>query len=425
MRGQIVHVAADLSRTMVNRKYFQLISTVFYILYMAFTRYIMFNMVTERLSASETLLDRIQEQLHMNWKQSAVILGIVGIMSAGALLAQSDFFYDVEIPEATEPLVLAEAVTGELTEDSPILAYSLDLTTEDTVQINVDFDEIDGYLLIANADGDVVAYNDDGAGMNNSSIAPFQPEEDGTYTVAVSSYSFVTSEGDDTSVEGTFELTASSLELTPIAVGDEVEAELTDDVPVALYTLDIAEGQILAVTLESDDFDAKVTVTPAEEGDQDELSNDDYGDGLNAQVGPYLFYEEGTYIIRAEESYADDRGDYTLRVSEFTPEAIELGAATRGEVALGSFYAFYSFEGTDGQEVDITVEAVENIDLAFVVYGPDNIPFVGNEDGSDADPELIGLELEDDGTYIVVVYPQETFLSESDLGDFDITVSES
>lgn len=95
-----------------------------------------------------------------------------------------------------------------------------------------------------------------------------------------------------------------------IEIGDSVDGEADDD--TVEYEIELDEGDEIAITLESDDFDTIVRIL---DEDEDELDSNDDGDGMG--LNSYLEFEaedDGTYIIVVDAFGGDPDGDFELSV---------------------------------------------------------------------------------------------------------------
>jgi|GEM_PF-4327023 len=108
----------------------------------------------------------------------------------------------------------------------------------------------------------------------------------------------------------TLSLTGLVFAQEEIEIGDSIEGEADDD--TVEYEIELDEGDEIAITLESDDFDPIVRIL---DEDEDELDSNDDGDGMG--LNSYLEFEaedDGTYIIVVDAFGGDPDGDFELTV---------------------------------------------------------------------------------------------------------------
>lgn len=345
-----------------------------------------------------------------------LLLSVFALSIVAVIFAQDE----IEFPEPTGSIAVDNEVTGELSEDNPLIVYTFDGAAGEIVGVNVAFDEIDGYLLLADADGNILAENDDSISIYNSTIPAVELPEDGNYQIGISTYSYVRT--DDPSEEGSFRLTLATPEVSSVEIGDEIEGAITEDQPTALYFIDAEVGQLLVVAVESDDFDTQLALDPVSGQDVIQEFNDDFGEGTNSQIGPTLIAEGGRYVVTVSSFFEDEAGSFTLSVSEAEALPLEVGEAARGEVTADASEQFYSFQAEEGQQLTISATAVEDADLVLDLYNPGAELVAYNNDTDDLNP-VIEYTADETGTYLVRVYPATFFFEESESRQYDITVT--
>lgn len=94
-----------------------------------------------------------------------------------------------------------------------------------------------------------------------------------------------------------------------IIYGEAQDVMLTDGRDTWVFEADA--GDIVTITMSSDDFDAFLLLQDLENSYL--TSNDDF-DGLNAQIGPILLTQTGTYTIVVSSAGNAGQGAYTLAV---------------------------------------------------------------------------------------------------------------
>jgi hypothetical protein len=138
------------------------------------------------------------------------------------------------------------------------------------------------------------------------------------------------------------------------------------------YQFQASPGRRYIATLESDDFDAYLTVARTVAGITDHMLMDD--DGSGEGTGSRLRFTvpaAGTYLILAQSLGEDGTGSFTLRLDSATiraprPQAFTLGTPVQGELSDGDaeyedagaegFYDLYRVQGRAGQRLRIRME---------------------------------------------------------------------
>jgi hypothetical protein len=165
-----------------------------------------------------------------------------------------------------------------------------------------------------------------------------------------------------------------------VTFGESFEAEL-NDAGWATYAIDLEEGT--EVMVEVDDSSL-----------EDDGATGILFDEGGSQVGYQdivTIEEDGTYrLLIIRDEYAAATVDVT--VGEVPSEPIEVGVEVSGSIDGESDVADYTFEGKEGDVVDVTID---DEDLGLAVFDPD-----GDELMSDFDD---AYELPTDGTYRVRV----------------------
>ena len=284
------------------------------------------------------------------------------------------------------PLRIGQSVSGALTaEDAKVDSeeigqfiydtYSVQTREGQRLQIAMRSDAFDAYLEVykGSDESDAITSDDDGLGEGMNARARFTAEG-GTYIVRARTLSGL--EGGDYTVELSDRGPAPRAPRpTAIRLGDDVDGAISDRSPVEEdgpygeytyngYSFRAREGDRIAISLSSDDFDPIVRVGRMDRGGAfEELAqNDDSGaGGLNS----YLIFtapSSGEFVIRAAPLDGQTDGDYELGLAEAPPPLVAR-PITFGETVEGSLDASdggnqvgqradaYSFTATAGQRI--------------------------------------------------------------------------
>lgn len=171
------------------------------------------------------------------------------------------------------------------------------------------------------------------------------------------------------------------------------------------YSLQARAEDVFIITLQSDDFDAYLTVQNP--SGRTLAENDDSGLGLDARLR-FVVPADGTYTVIVGAAFSEPPfGDFTLRVSRALPtRTVSIGDdAIIIEPSDGTSAASISFVGVGGQIVSISATSRAGDDLALTLYGPGGEVIAEDDDSGPAlDPLLLAQILPTDGTYTVEVY---------------------
>ena len=263
----------------------------------------------------------------------------------------------------------------------------------DFVRITLVSEDFDAYLRLEESLGNILVEDDDGAGSLNSRIGPYELPFSGVYTIVATSLS-----GRDT---GNYTLSLTRPEFQRIEYTQQITGELTSGESTLDYTFTAQAGDVVSISLSSDDFDSYLRLTR----DGVELtSNDDGGSNLNSRIGPYTLTETGEYIINVS-AYDSKDGAYTLTLDRIRPIEIEIDQTSKAEIS-GSKGLYFRFEGSAGQLVDIRVDTGDNLDTYLTLIGPDSYEITSDDDsGGRVDPAVNSVMLTQDGTYYIAVQP--------------------
>lgn len=181
----------------------------------------------------------------------------------------------------------------------------------------------------------------------------------------------------------------------PIGYGDEVTGALTAAAPVARYTFEATEGDIVRISLTSSDFDAYLYLDNA--AGTELTRNDDGGEGLNSLISGFAIPATGSYTIRASSFGGSSTGNFTLTLDTVEVAMVEYGQVITGDntTPLG----LYSFQANAGDFVYVIL-STDSFSSELNLTGPDGQTTRGRYiDGRRTD--LGPLELTQDGTYVL------------------------
>lgn len=185
-----------------------------------------------------------------------------------------------------------------------------------------------------------------------------------------------------------------------IDFGDTVEGALDTEHPSQAYTFAAEAGQIISITLMSDDFDPLVVLLDA--NGQEITYNDDGGPGsLNARIGPLALADSGQYTIVAN-SYANYfsfssgttlQGDYTLILEDVEIRRIEYTQKVKDALTNTQPTAYFQFRGQAGDVVNVAAETENfsaNLSLSLLSADSTSAPLMNSSDYSGQGLVLLG-----------------------------------
>ena len=213
---------------------------------------------------------------------------------------------------------------------------------------------------------------------------------------------------------GVFAISAQG-DATPIGYGDTVAGSLTLDAPDSFYSFEASAGDFVDIRLTADDYSFDTYLFLLDATGEEVETNDDGGDRLNSRILGFEIPADGTYTIRATSfNYRDGAsgtptaGDYTLSLNSMTLTPLAVNSSVVASIDTSEADSLYfSFEGTEGDVIDLIVDSDGTLDTKMTVIGPFGFRDNDNEDSAESvDPALFEYALSYTGTYLVVVESQ-------------------
>ena len=345
-------------------------------------------------------------------------------------------------PPPSTPIAIGDTVAGTLASDDGLNAvgqradiYRFTGTAGQRVRAEMTSDAFDTYLQLSDADGALLAEDDDGAGDGTNSRLVFTLAADGEYLVEARAFS-------DES-EGDYSLALSEIppEAPPQALpfGEVIQGEVAEgdskdegDRGFDAYVFSGVEGQRIQAIMRSGDFDTYLRISSAE-GEFAELGSDDdgLGQGTDSRLN-FTLPATGDYVLRASPLGADSDGLYSIQLidrgPEPTPGSVLIGATARGALAEtdasaddGSFFDAYRFEAKEGDTLIITM--VSNDADSFVTVGRETDgdgfeALASDDDGLSDTHAKLEWEAPADGTYVI----RAGSFAQAETGTYALTV---
>jgi hypothetical protein len=367
-----------------------------------------------------------------------------------------DIIESGRVDDATS-LEYGDTAEGEITSRQASEEFAFDGEQGDIVNIRMvstnSDDDLDSYLVLVNQNGREVASNDDintAGGIYDSQISGYVLPEDGTYIIIATRFQ---REGGTST--GEYEL---SLDIIVLGEGEEIlfeEGEITNRRSSEEYEFDGNAGDLVTITMvdtsRDDALDPQVILL---DPDGNEIArNDDAIDtsigSLNSQIFAYQLPENGTYTVVATRYLEDDgesEGEYEISVIVYAGEDIstqeqdvegendfilEYGETSQGEISNETFQEEYTFEGSEGDVVTITMidtSEGDTLDPLLILLDPEGNEIALNDDGNASvvgqfNSQILNFTLPADGTYTVIAtrFSQE---SGNTTGEYEIALVE-
>jgi hypothetical protein len=298
---------------------------------------------------------------------------------------------------------IGETVTGELSGSITAASYTFEGEAGQVVTIGLSSTAFDSYLRLLDPNGVELATDDDGAGSLNSRIGPLTLTENGEYTVIASTFSCST--GGSCNATGAFQLQLSAAQIERIEYTQTVEGELSAEQPAIIYAFTGQQGDVVSVSMTSDDFDSYLTLSSSTPNTE-LTTNDDGGGSLNALIGPFTLPSTGEFLISASSLSGNAYGSFSVSLDKVELQSIAYGDTVDVEFDEGNSAVYFGFEGQIGDIVSVDVNSDNGIDTSLTLNSPDNYMAASDDDGGDGfDPEINQFNLSQTGTYTLVIRP--------------------
>jgi hypothetical protein len=297
------------------------------------------------------------------------------LLGISALLAASVFSVGAQASE----LEVGTPLDDELSDSRTTAEYTFEGESNQVVSISVVSDDFDTFVTVRNADGDVLAQDDDSGGSLDSLVGFLRLDESGTYTVEVSSVN---------SSYGSFTVTVETTEVLTIGIGDELEGELSSAQPTQSYIFEGETGQSVTALLVSEDFDTTLTLLDSS-GNQIAYNDDGGGNG-DSLIAFFEVPSTGTYTFQVA-AYSTTDGDYSLSLESPSVENIEFGTPLEASFD-GSSSLYFRLDADVGSVLNISVDS--DADTTLVLRDSGNYELIRDEDsGSGDNPEITDYSL--------------------------------
>lgn len=349
--------------------------------------------------------------------------------------------------QAQETINYGDRVEGSLSEDQARASYVFEGTAGDEVMISLTSEEFDAYVSLMDAGGEMLAEDDDGGDGFNAELT-FTLPESASYTIIATSLREYLSEGsffaagdytlslelisegeasegetedaetedmegeeetdteeaptEDDEIVTDDEIVAEDEESAAemvIELGETVSGELSSETPSQSYTFEANAGDLVTITVISDEpgkFDTYLLLLDSEGVEL--MTDDDSAGNLNSRIGPYDIPEDGTYTI-VVDSFGNIAGDepgvgaFELTVVAAMIEVIEYNTPVEGAITTDEPVTMFGFEGAAGDVVTVMLSGDTSAlsatisqtsgDFSRQTYGETDVlgPFVLPEDG--------------------------------------------
>lgn len=231
------------------------------------------------------------------------------LLSASFVYAQEDVY---ELPAIAD----GDTIQGTFEDDVTTQLYAFYGSAGDSVSITMtqESSDLDPFLVLMSAEGEVLAYDDDsGQSSLSSAINAVRLDDDGIYFIMATSFFFV--DGTEVSTDDALDYTLSitgqnspngvedsdiiSLDIQALSIGDSVAGESTEDNPAVFFFLEGSAGDDVVISLEDADFFTVLHV----------FAPDGSRVMVDASLAQLELEEDGIYVILATAPFFYDAMD--------------------------------------------------------------------------------------------------------------------
>jgi hypothetical protein len=287
------------------------------------------------------------------------------------------------------------------------VAYSLQLSSGQTVTIEAQSSIFDTYLEVFDSSGTLISADDDGGAVGTNSLLTITAPSAGVYSVVVRAFGSDNAGGAYTLIVtgsggggGGGSTTTSGDVINP---GDTVSGSSTGRVT---YSLQLSAGQTVMIQVQSSVFDAYLEIF---DSNGTMVGSDD--DGGAAGTDSMLVFAapaNGTYTIVVRAFGSDNAGGaYTLSISgsdsgttiDQSSGMIEVGATI---TSSSMDFADYTISLQAGQAVLINLQS-DQFDTYLVMVNPQGNEVASNDDGGDGTNSRLVFVADSAGIYTIRV----------------------
>ena len=255
-----------------------------------------------------------------------------------------------------------KSIEAELSETKPFRRYQFNIREGETLSLRLRSNDFDAFIVIEDANGEILAEDDDGDGGLNASLEELVFPAEGTYFAIISSW-------DHWNVENTVKSGTFTLEVW----GDPIDWL----------------GEVAGAETQSEEKSSDEQQPPADTQERE-----------NEEANTDATKEETNIEETAEEEDVDEPTTET----HYRP--IGYGDRLAAPLLADSEGLHFSLAAESGDRVDIVVASYSQLDTRIEVYTPAGELLAADDDsGRGYNPELLGLTLPETGTYTIIIRP--------------------
>lgn len=326
------------------------------------------------------------------------------------------------VTRASNALLYGDTILGTLDSEMPQRVYTFQAQRGDVVNIRMErtSGNLDAYLDLANAGGQVIYSNDDdptAQGTLNAGILNFTITQDGFYLVVATRYG---REAGDTS--GSYLLTIDEIPevvrgLSPpnailIDYEDIITSDISGEIPQRFYTFEGLRGDVVTIELQRANGNLNPFLMLLDDNQTQLASDGDTFPYDQARINAYTLPENGTYYIMATRvGFSTDgftAGNFSLTLSGRAGitggQYLEIFYDTEISGRINDILPFESFvfQAESGDIVTIRMNALNgDLDPLLTLYQDGKQLVFDDDSGDGSNAAIIGYQITESGIYRV------------------------
>ena len=316
--------------------------------------------------------------------------------------------------------------------------YLVRLRAGQAIQVDLSSDDFDAYLEVFEAgktSDAALAFNDDAVGQGMNARLRYVAEQGGDYIIRART--LMGASGGDYDLKVVEAQPHDYPQGRALTMDDAITGSLNlksavdeDDNRMAAFSWTARAGDRMALRLESEDFDALLSLGQVGNGRFTELARNDDGADNGGSLDSYLVFtapSAGDYYIKAQAVSSDSEGRFKLTMEE-APKAAEVRSIRFDESVEGSLNAEtgmglnnqpadqWQFSGREGQRISAILTA-DDFDAYLELFDAEGQSLATDDDGAgDLNSRLV-FSLPKDGVYRL----EARSLSDGD-GDYELAL---
>ena len=306
----------------------------------------------------------------------------INLLRNGQIIAQGELIVGDAPAQAPPAASIApsdgEMLAGELSTEGPTASVSFSGEAGEVVYISMTSDEFDAYLILLDAEGNLLSENDDDGLSRNAAIGPFMLPYSGEYEIIGSSYGF---EFFSEAELGAYNLRVNRGMPSILAIDQAIEASFAEGTDMRFFTFSAETGDIVSLSVNSDNsIDTVLFIS-----DPDNFTiafDDDGGGGFDPEINRFVVMQPGEYTVVLRAFTPGETGSASLTLTQEAARSVD-SAVQRVRLNNKQLTDSVRMNGASGASVElllttvagtprdllITVLQGETVLMSYTAYG--------------------------------------------------------